>query len=105
MEIRVEALCGSLGGDTMGDAMLIKSQDKKTILNAGDIAGYEITRGKIYLQGRDQPIIGYALSAILASYDVRIPLAGYEAEDAAIQALEFIQHWIEQGSRGVLEIK
>ena len=85
--------------------MLIKSKDKRTILNAGDIAGVEITRGKVYLEGDDNAVVGFVVSAILARYDGRIPLGGYATEDQALTALRSIEQWIDQGSTGTFELE
>lgn len=84
--------------------MLLKSRDRKTVLNIGEIAGLEVSRGKVYLQGQERPIVGYVINAILAHYNGQVGLGGYEAEDEALRALEAIENWIEQGGNGIFEI-
>ncbi|MCL6472600.1 MAG: hypothetical protein K6T91_07265 [Firmicutes bacterium] len=85
--------------------MLIKSQDKKTILSIADIAGFEISRDTVYPSGETRPTAGFTIRAIMSRYADRIALAEYASEDEALDALNSIGQWFEQGGKGTFEVK
>lgn len=85
--------------------MLIRSRDKKTVLNIAEVAGLEIARNTIYPAGESRPTAGFIIAAILARYDGRVTLAEYESEEDALKTLRSIEQWIEQGGRGIFEIE
>ncbi|MEW5706277.1 MAG: hypothetical protein AB1743_05710 [Actinomycetota bacterium] len=85
--------------------MLIKSQDKKTILSIADVAGFEITRDTVYPSGETKPTAGFTVRAIMSHYADRVALAEYASEDEALDALRSIGQWFEQGGKGVFEVK
>ena len=85
--------------------MLIRSRDKKTVLNITEVAGLEIVRERIYPSGESRPLPGFAIEAILARYNGRVALAEYESEEEALSVLRAIEQWFEQGGKGTFEIQ
>ncbi|HEY3375314.1 MAG TPA: hypothetical protein VGK02_09655 [Candidatus Aquicultor sp.] len=84
--------------------MIIRSKDKKTSIIIGEVAGFEVMRDRIYPPGQETPVAGFTLAAVMARYDSRIPMGGYESEDEAVAMLRSIEAWIEQGGRGIFEV-